>query len=79
MDTIEIPVTYKGQDLVFNASLKTYGFVHKIEVDFKDQTIIFEQDEEGLYRAVVPYVEIGAAENSDTQLLGLIASVLNNP
>ncbi len=79
MDTIEIPVTYKGQDLVFDASVKAYGYVHKIEVDVKGQTVIFEQDEEGLYRAVVPYDEIGAAENSDIELLGLIASVLNNP
>ncbi len=77
MDTIEIPVTYKGQDLVFNASVKAYGYVHKIEVDFKGQTIIFEQDEEGLYRAVVPYEEVMAAPQIDTELLSVIAHVLD--
>jgi len=56
-DHFQIPVTYNGEDLLFDASLKEYGYVHKIEVDVNGQTIIYEQDEEGLYRAVVPYEE----------------------
>jgi hypothetical protein len=36
-DSFQIPVTYKGEDLLFNASLKVYGYVHKIEVDVAGQ------------------------------------------
>ena len=76
-DAFQIPVTYKGEDLLFNASLKAYGYVHKIEVDVNGQTIIYEQDEEGLYRAVVPYEDALNSPNVNVELLGLIATVLN--
>ena len=52
MDRIQIPVIYKEEELLFNASVKAYGYVHKIEVDVKGQTVVFEQDEQGLYRGV---------------------------
>ena len=63
VDTIQIPVKYKEEELVFNASVKAYGYVHKIEVDVDGQTVVFEQDEEGMYRGVISYEEAGSAPN----------------
>ena len=76
-DIFEIPVTYKGEELLFTASLKAYGYVHKIEVDVNGQTIIFEQDEEGLYRGMLSYEEALLLPKVNIELVGLLATVLN--
>lgn len=52
MDTFEIPVLYKGKDMIFPAEVIRYGYVHRIQVDVKGQIIFLEKDEEGNYRAI---------------------------
>ena len=52
-DTFEIPITYKGEELLFTAKLIALGYVHKIQVDVYGVSVIFEADEEGLYRAII--------------------------
>jgi hypothetical protein len=68
-DTFEIPITYKGEEQLFTARLIALGYVHKIQVDVHGVAVIFEADEEGLYRAIIDpatvkdqHIDIGLLE-----------------
>jgi hypothetical protein len=51
-ETIEIPVTYKDQELTFKAHTVRFGYVHHIVVDVNGTPVSIERDEEGNYRAL---------------------------
>jgi hypothetical protein len=51
-EPFEIPVVYKGKELIFPAAVIRYGYVHPIVVDVDEQIIYVEKDEEGNYRAI---------------------------
>lgn len=46
MDTIEVPVTYKNKNLIFNADFLQTGYSYKFEVDVNGVKVYFEPDEE---------------------------------
>ena len=50
-EQFELPVEYKGEQLLFKASLIVTGYTHKFNVDVNGQMVIFEPDEERNYRA----------------------------
>jgi hypothetical protein len=52
-DTFDLPVRYKGEELLFPATLRQLGYTHRFEVCVGDELIFFERDEEGAYRALV--------------------------
>ncbi len=54
-DTFIITVNHKGLDRDFTCSLQVMGYTHKFRVMVGDQEFFFERDEEGAYRAVLPY------------------------
>jgi hypothetical protein len=68
-EQFELPVKYKGEELMLNASLIFTGYTHKFSVDINGQIIIFEPDEERNYRAVIPYDDIGKNKPVDIELL----------
>ena len=41
----EIPVLYKGKELLFAAEVIRNGYVHRIQVNVDEQIIYFEKDE----------------------------------
>ena len=47
-ELFEIPVLYKGQELLFPARLLIVGYVHKFLVTIDKQEFFFEQDENRL-------------------------------
>ncbi len=49
-----IPVNYKGIDREFEARLQVWGYTHRFHVQVECVEVIFERDEEGKYRAVIP-------------------------
>ena len=53
-DSFEIPVLYKGEELLFNARLLAVGYVHKFQVDVFGQELFFEQDDSGEYHLHCP-------------------------
>ena len=53
MEIFEIPVVYKGKELLFPAEVIRYGYVHRIQIDVDGQIVFLEKDEEGNYRAIV--------------------------
>ncbi len=52
-DTVQIPVTYKGKELEFDAQLLHLGYINKIQVDVNGVIVFLEKDDEGNYRAVL--------------------------
>ncbi|HTN06519.1 hypothetical protein [Agriterribacter sp.] len=56
-EKFELPVHYKGQDMLLPAELKAWKYSHSILVTLNDQTIIFEPDEERNYRALLQHME----------------------
>ena len=53
-ESFYIPVTYKGKDLQFEATLQRRGYVHIIAVDVYGTMVTFERDEEGNWRGLIP-------------------------
>lgn len=53
-DLFLIPVNYKGVERNFEASLQVLGYTHRFHVAVDGVDVIFERDEEGSYRAVIP-------------------------
>jgi hypothetical protein len=74
-DPFEIPVSYKGQDLLFPALLLSYGYSYKIEVEVHGTKIFFEPDEDRQWRALVPY---GATENTCQPDQGLLEAIVKS-
>ena len=76
-EEFELPVVYKGQELMLKASLIATGYTHKFKVEVGEQVIIFEPDEQREYRAVIPYDEIANQKNVDVELLKSIAAAID--
>jgi hypothetical protein len=73
---LEIPVYYKGEHVCFSARVLSYSYSYKIVVDVFDQQLMYEADEEGMYRAVVEPEVFQKAQKLDIGLLEAIALVL---
>ncbi|MBV8326618.1 hypothetical protein [Chryseobacterium sp.] len=50
----EIPVTYKGQELLFQGRLATFTYGYKLCVDVDGHEVIIERDDSGDLRAILP-------------------------
>ena len=75
-DNFEIPVTYKGEEHLFPASLISTGYTYKIQVNVFGKLISFEPDEERNFRAVINIDELHNADKIDKALLQEIATTL---
>jgi hypothetical protein len=75
-EKFQLPVLYKGEELLLAASLLVTGFTHKFVVEVSEQEIIFEPDEERNYRAIIPYEDFGKEKPVDKQLLKAIAEAI---
>lgn len=73
-ETFELPVHFNGQNLLLPAQLQALGYSHRILVTIKDQTVIFEPDEERNYRAVSSDQE----KIPDLQLVQAIATTIES-
>jgi len=72
-EQFELPVEYKGLQLLLKASLQVTGYTHKFNVDVNGQNIIFEPDDENNYRGIIPYDDINKNKSVDIELLKEIA------
>ena len=75
-EAFELPVEYKGEQLMLKASLLVTGYTHKFMVEVDGQTIIFEPDEERNYRGVIAYDDINDNRNTDKELIRVIAAAI---
>lgn len=65
----EIPVTYKGKELLFPASLVSFGWSHRIEVDVYGTRVSFERDDNREWRALIAPEDLEGHPNVDVHLL----------
>lgn len=77
-NSLEIPVTYKGEELSFLAKLLLSGYTHKFQVEVEGQRIMFEPDEEQNYRAVLNAAQLEHSDRLDVVLLKAIAAVIES-
>jgi len=77
-ELFEIPVLYKGQELLFPARLLIVGYVHKFLVTIDKQEFFFEQDDNGKYRAIASTINQGEVKHLDTELLKAIAESIES-
>ncbi|MBC7948525.1 MAG: hypothetical protein H7Y42_11630 [Chitinophagaceae bacterium] len=75
-DDFDIPVTWKGESLLFPARLLQYGYSYKIEVELQGEKYLFEPDEDRNWRALVPFEEAHKARNIQPALLEAVAHSL---
>jgi len=73
-EPINIPVTYKGVEKEFAATVLRKGYFHIFQVNVDGTMVTYERDEEGNYRAVVSPEEKGRAPDRD--LLQAIGEVI---
>ena len=71
-----LPVTLNGKELVFPASLFKNAYSFRWEVEIEGTKVNYEPDEEGKWRAVIPYEQIPVTATIDPALLKAIAEVI---
>ena len=74
-DAFFIPVVYKGAELEFEAGLQRRGYTYALHVNVNDTIVVFERDEEGSWRALMPPEAKGKAP--ETGLLQAIATAID--
>lgn len=75
-DYLEVPITYKSQDLIFNAKFIQFGYSYKFEVDVNGIIVFFEPDEERNFRAILDPTIDHSNHNIEKELIQLIAETL---
>jgi hypothetical protein len=77
-DTFDIPVTYKGKELLFKSQLLILKYTHKISVDVNGTEILYEPDEERKYRVVIDLEKMEGMKRIDKELLRAIAGAIES-
>jgi hypothetical protein len=77
-NSFDLPVTLNGKEYVFPASLISYGYSYKIEVNVFDTIVSFEPDEERSYRALIKLEEMQNVSKVSKEILQLIAEKLSS-
>jgi hypothetical protein len=73
---LEVPVTYKNQEMIFYAKFIQFGHSYKFEVDVNGILVLFEPDEERNFKVIMdPSIEHGN-HKIDKELIQLIAETL---
>ncbi|GAA4321815.1 hypothetical protein GCM10023149_21840 [Mucilaginibacter gynuensis] len=51
-ETLYLPISYQGKELELEVRMERWGYTYRIAVLIGDETVLFEPDEEGSYRAM---------------------------
>ena len=74
-DIFILEVEYKGDLYEFPAQLQMVGYIHRFIVTLPAMDVWFELDEEGAYRAIIPYdIPQSDADKIDAGLLKAIGA-----
>lgn len=74
-EAFDLPVTYKGKELLFPARLLQLGYNHQFLITVDGIEVIFEPDEERSYRAII-HTEEAEKSKADIELLQTIAETI---
>lgn len=72
----ELPVHYKGEELLFPGQLHLYGYTQKIEILVHGVSVLYERDEESNWRAIVDAEELEKNRTLNAELLEAIAEAI---
>ena len=72
-----LPVSFQGEELEFEFDVQ-HGYVTRVGVKIGEVVVIFEPDEEGVYRALVTLEDMARSRGMSVGLLQAIASQLEN-
>jgi hypothetical protein len=75
---LTIPVQYKGQDIEFPIQVVATGYTTKFVVELQETDVVFERDDSGEFRAMIPDVENYKGKLPSPALLEAIAAVLQS-
>ena len=65
---------YKGEDRDYEAQLHLHGYSYTIRVTVEGTEVDYERDDEGAFRAIVPFgTEQNDSKKIDVELLKVIA------
>lgn len=76
-EPFELPVHYRGGELLLPAEFLAMGYTHKIRIVVNGVEFLFEPDEEKNYRAVIAESHREQARNIDTALVQAICTALD--
>ncbi|MFC3160806.1 hypothetical protein SAMN05443633_105154 [Chryseobacterium arachidis] len=76
MEQFELPVTHKGKDYLFNGRLATFTYGYKLSVDINGYEVIFERDDAGELRALLP--DSSSETAVDKGLIEAVIEVFND-
>ena len=72
----ELPVMYKGKEILFPAKLLKLGYIYKIEVDIDGVLVHFEKDDERNWRAILVDPTLNFEKSIKKELINeVIASI----
>jgi hypothetical protein len=75
---LTVPVTYKGKDWDFPIQVVATGYTTKFVVELPETDVVFEKDDAGEFRAIIPDAENHKGKLPDAGLLEAIAAVLQS-
>jgi hypothetical protein len=72
--TVEIPVTIRGEERIFVAQVQAWRYGLRFLVDIEGNEVVLERDDAGEFRAILP--EGFAGRLPDKVVIGAIIEVL---
>jgi hypothetical protein len=75
-EMVTIPVTYRGEEREFEAEMQVWQYGHRFLVSVDAVLLVFERDDSGDYRALMPEGQTG--KPPDRGLVQAIAEVLGS-
>lgn len=75
---LELPVTYKGKELLFPLKVVPQGYVYRFLVKIEEAEMIYEKDDEGEYRAVIAKPDEYKGKLPERELLEAIGEVIRS-
>jgi hypothetical protein len=72
-EDFQLPVSFKGNELLFTARLLHMGYVNKIEVEVNEVSVMYERDDENQWRALVQPADLEKNKSISVELLQAIA------
>lgn len=77
-EDFELPVYFKGNQLMLQARLLRFGYTYRIEVDVEELKISFEKDDEQNWRALLSHVALEQHKTVNIDLLQAIVAAIDD-
>jgi len=76
-ELIDIPIIYKGQEMVMQAELLQGGYIHGFQIMINEIPVLFEPDEERNYRVIIDETKYNKSK-LDLEIIKVIVETLES-